>query len=217
MADQDPKDYEPEEFQPILLEVGDRPTFPVNALGPLRRAVEYIQIRSSAPIEIAAQSVLAVTSSVVQGFADVNRELLGGVSPLSSYFITIAESGERKSACDSLARKPLDDFERQYHRLFAEAHRQWKVLSSRYEAEFEQYQQLRKMDKGQQLDPGDDAPIEPVPPLSPQRYSTEPTIEGLIKLFGKSHPAHAILSDEGGQFLGGYSMSAEKAKIPSGT
>ena len=208
-----PVPFQPEELQPIIFEIGDRPDFPIEALGPLRDAVEYIQMRTLAPVEIAAQSVLAVTSSVAQGFANVDRGLLGGVSPISLFAITIAESGERKSACDSLARKPLDDFEQQYHQLYQEAYRRWKARHVSWERRYEQYQaRLNSADDEEEGTIDEEEPIEPVPPVSPQRYSTEPTIEGLIQLLRRSHPAQAILSDEGGQFLGGYSMSADQAQ-----
>ncbi|MGC6498959.1 MAG: YfjI family protein [Henriciella sp.] len=212
MPDQEPRPFEAEELQPIIFESGVREVFPVHALGPLRPAVEYIQMRTSAPIEIAAQSVLSVTSSVTQGFANVDKGLLGGVSPLSLFMITIAESGERKSACDSLARKPLDEFERQYHQIFQDAHRRWKVRHADWEQRFEQYENRLNANRDDNEEDEQEAPVEPLPPMSPQRYSTEPTIEGLIQMLRHSHPAQAILSDEGGQLLGGFSMSADQAK-----
>ena len=213
MSDHQPVPFEQEELQPIILEICERPKFPVNALGPLRDAVEYIHLRTGAPIEIAAQSALAVTASVAQGFADTDKGLLGGVSPLSLFMITIAESGERKSACDSLARKPMDDFEWQYDRIYQDVHRRWKARHAAWEKNYEQFQaRLIAPDDNDLEGDEEEAPVEPLPPMSPQRYSTEPTIEGLILLLRRSHPAQAVLSDEGGQFLGGYSMSADHAQ-----
>jgi hypothetical protein len=50
---------------------------------------------------------------------------------------------------------------------------------------------------------------EPAAPPSAERVVTEPTYEGLTRLFAIGQPALGIFSDEGGQFLGGYAMSAD--------
>ena len=62
--------------QPLLRDIPDGAPYPVEALGPLRAAVEAVADISQAPAAIAAQSALAVASLAVQGFADV--ETLGG-------------------------------------------------------------------------------------------------------------------------------------------
>ena len=46
-------------------------------------------------------------------------------------------------------------------------------------------------------------------PPSPERTVTEPTFEGLTRLFANGQPALGIFSDEGGQFLGGFAMSSD--------
>lgn len=73
--------YRPEEPQPLLREIPKGQPYPVQALGPLREAVEAVQGATLAPVAIPAQSALAVASLAVQGFADV--ETLGGFRPLS--------------------------------------------------------------------------------------------------------------------------------------
>ena len=89
--------------QPLLREIAPGTAYPAHALGLLRSAVEAVQGITQAPVAIPAQSALAVASLAVQGFADV--ETLGGTRPTSIYALTIARSGERKSACDA----PPDD------------------------------------------------------------------------------------------------------------
>ena len=91
--------FTPEGPQPLLREIPAGEAYPVHALGPLQAAVEAVQAMTLAPVAIPAQSALAVASLAVQGFADV--ETLGGPRPLSLYALTIARSGERKSACDA--------------------------------------------------------------------------------------------------------------------
>lgn len=100
-----PQDFTPESPQPLMREIPPGAPFPMEALGPLRQAVEAVADISQAPIAIAAQSALSVASLAVQGFADV--ETLGGDAPCSLFCLTIAESGERKSTCapDQIARR----------------------------------------------------------------------------------------------------------------
>jgi len=83
--------------QPLLREVPSGEPYPVAALGPLCAAVEAVQAAVQAPVALAAGSALASALLAVQGHADV--ETLGGPRPLSLFLLTIAQSGERKSAC----------------------------------------------------------------------------------------------------------------------
>jgi hypothetical protein len=50
---------------------------------------------------------------------------------------------------------------------------------------------------------------EPDAPSSADRTVTEPTFEGLTKLFAHGQPSLGLFSDEGGQFLGGHAMNSE--------
>lgn len=49
----------------------------------------------------------------------------------------------------------------------------------------------------------------PTPPLDPVLTAPDPTIEGLHKLMATGEPSLGLFNDEGGSFLGGYSMSEE--------
>jgi hypothetical protein len=91
--------FQPEGPQLLLREIAPGMAYPVQALGPLRAAVEAVQGMTQAPVAIPAQSALAVASLAVMAFADV--ETLGGNRPTSLYALTIAKSGERKSSCDA--------------------------------------------------------------------------------------------------------------------
>jgi hypothetical protein len=50
---------------------------------------------------------------------------------------------------------------------------------------------------------------EPAMPPLPDRTVTEPTFEGLTRLFAHGQPSLGLFSDEGGQFLGGHGMNAD--------
>ena len=79
--------------------------YPLEALGPImgpiaKSIVSNIQV--STPL--AAQSVLAVASLTAQQYADVQPPYYGAkLIPCMNYFLTIAGSGERKSAANNAA------------------------------------------------------------------------------------------------------------------
>ena len=66
--------------QPLIREIPAGLAYPVEALGPLRAAVEAVQAMTQAPLAIPAASALATASLAVQGFANV--ETLGGLAQL---------------------------------------------------------------------------------------------------------------------------------------
>ena len=88
--------FQSEGPQPLLRETRPGAAYPVEALGPLQAAVEAVRGATLAPVAIPAQSALAVASLAVMGHADV--ETLGGPRPTALYALTIAKSGERKTA-----------------------------------------------------------------------------------------------------------------------
>ena len=61
----------PEGPQPLLRPAPSANAYPVEALGPLRAAVEAVQDMTQAPVAIGAQSALSIAALAVQGFADV--------------------------------------------------------------------------------------------------------------------------------------------------
>ena len=202
-------DYQPDGPEPLLTPLPGQEDFPVMALGPLRPAVEAVQGMTQAPIAIPAASALAVASLAVMGHADV--ETLGGVRPTSLYVLTIAGSGERKSSCDAPLLAGLRSFERDSainHRAemqsWQNAHALWKSDRDRILAETKKPEKRTAAQADLQA-----LGQEPTAPASADRTVTEPTFEGLTRLFHTGQPALGIFSDEGGQFLGGFAMSSE--------
>jgi hypothetical protein len=94
---------------PLFGPRGKATPFPVAALGPLAAAVQEIIDNTSAPAALAAQSVLAAVSFATQALADV--ETLHAPKPVSLFFLTVADTGERKSACDHMALQGVRAFE----------------------------------------------------------------------------------------------------------
>lgn len=204
-------DFKAEGPQPLLREIPPGAPYPVDALGPLRAAVEAVQDITQAPVALAAQSALAVASLAVQGFANV--ETLGGDAPCSLFCLTIAESGERKSSCDRLLMRGVRDHEKargaDYRDAIAEhevAREIWTGKRKRLMAEAASADKAKAA--GAEADLRGLGP-EPRPPLYPSVTAQEPTFEGLLKLYQIGRPSLGLFSDEAGGFIGGHAMNSD--------
>jgi hypothetical protein len=202
--------YIAEAPQPLLREVPKGECYPVEALGPLRSTVEAVHDKTQAPVAIAAQSALSVASLAVQGFADV--ETLAGNSPCSLYCLTIAQSGERKSACDKFFMQAVRDFE-------ADRAAGYRIDFVSHETALKLWEQRRSRMLKEAAGTGEKAiqaladldalPPPPEPPLVPILTASEPTFPGLVKLFRVGRPALGLFTDEAGAFIGGHSMNSD--------
>ena len=206
-----PTAFEAEGPQPLVQETPQGAPYPVHALGPLQAAVEAVQAMTQAPVAIPAQSALAIASLAVQGFANV--EALGGQSPLSLYCLTVARSGERKSSCDAKLMAALRTYEREQAAELGADTQSWQNKHALWRGERESILNEAKKSKGEKrvAAQADLSALgsEPAAPPAPDRTVTEPTFEGLTRKYTEGMPTLGIFSDEGGQFLGGYAMSAD--------
>src|SRR5262249_34623793 len=151
-----------------------------------------------------------------QGHADIELPT-GQIKPLSSYYISIGVTGERKSAVDTEALRPVRKREATL--------REW------YDLEELNYTNARAAwDKAREFavkrGKGDCAAIKaaldalgppPPAPLLPFLICTEPTYEGLTKAFAHGWPSLGLFADEAGQFVGGHAMKDDnKLRIATG-
>ena len=207
----EPIPFEPEGPQPLVREIALGAAYPVAHLGPLREAVKAVQGMAQAPVAIPAASALSVASLAVQGFANV--ETLGGPRPVSLYALTIARSGERKSSCDGPLMAALRDHEREQAKAQREAFTAWQNIHALWKGERDRILAEAKKGKGEKRTAAqadlDALGAEPAAPPSADRTVTEPTFEGLTRLFATGQPSLGIFSDEGGQFLGGHAMNSD--------
>lgn len=205
------KPYVAESPQPLVREIPRGAAYPVHALGPLRAAVEAVQAATQAPAAIAAQSALSVASLAVQAHADV--ETLAGYSPVSLYCLTVAQSGERKSGCDKLVMAGLREIERAQAVDYREAMAEWDTANKLWTAKRDR---IVKDAAGSNVQKARDAEADlaslgagPELPQSPKLTTSEPTLEGLVKLYLTGQPSLGLFSDEGGGFLGGHAMNSD--------
>jgi hypothetical protein len=103
----EPKSGEWEPPRPLTRELPPADPFPIDALGDmLGAAARAIYDRVQAPLATCGQSVLAAVALAVQGHADVVLPI-GHTRPISDYFITVAKTGDRKTASDIEAGWPI--------------------------------------------------------------------------------------------------------------
>ena len=198
--------------RPLMRQLPPADPFPVEALGDvLAPAARDIHDRIQAPLAICGQSVLAAATLAVQGHANVKLPT-GHGRPLSNYLVTVAATGEHKSAVDHEALWPV----RKREAVLREALAAEQLA---YENAREAWDAARKtaIKKGN----GNRTLIEqtldalgppPLPPLEPVLTCPEPTYEGLVKLLAVGLPSIGIFAAEGGQFIGGHGMT-EEAKL----
>lgn len=209
--------------RPLVRAIEPAQPYPLAALGPLRTAAEAIEAHTKAPVAICAQSVLGAVSLVTQAHADVVLPS-GQTRPTSLFLMTIAASGERKSAVDALALRAI--YERE-----AELRLAYETETSAYKAAYAIWEERQAQAKSELRSAGrkrGEAAVAaeanlratgtaPEPPLAPILICPEPTFEGYCKLTAMGHPALGLFSAEGGSFIGGFGMSKDqKLKTAAG-
>jgi hypothetical protein len=156
--------------------------YPAHALGPLAGVCEAMSEMGQVSTALAGQTLLAATSVLTQSMFNA-QGLVGAGSPLSTFHLTMAASGEGKSTAEGVALKPI----REYQRKAANAH--GSTLG--------QATSRRSRELG-------DVPREPYILVS------DATIEGLRTSFARGRASQGLFTAEGGTWLGGYGMTADQ-------
>lgn len=195
--------------QPLRREVGDAAPYPVDALGPLvGGAAAGVADLVMLPVAIAAQSALSVASLAVQGHADVELPY-GEVCPTSLFLLSIARSGDRKSASDKLLSAAIGIREDELGEEYALERREYDDEQAAYDTARANAKSGTKKTKQEIYDALKAVGDAPTRPRSPVLTAHDPTIEGLHKSLDVGQPTFGLFADEGGQFVGGVGMSKE--------
>ncbi|CAM3024283.1 TPA: YfjI family protein [Legionella pneumophila] len=192
--------------------------YPLEALGNiLGEAAKRIAYHVQVPEGMAGQSVLAAAGLVAQGYINVQRGSIG-LSPVSIFCLSVAESGDRKSSVDRLALAPIRAYEseralemptkEQKYKAEIEAWgvRRNSIIKSykKPKAELSEEEQKKLFERLFQL--------ELSKPRAPSRSNitfSEPTSEGIWKHYIQGEPSAGLFSDEGISFFGGHGMNDE--------
>ena len=183
--------------------------FPIDTLPYLlKSATLALHDKVQAPIALCAQSILAAANLVVQGHADVMLPM-GQSRPISCFFLTIAESGERKSSCDNEALHTIKAFENKLREQYSIDIEKWQNANDAFEAQRQSILKKTKLNFDDRKIDLERLGQKPTKPLIPLLICPEPTFEGLCRLMKDGHPSLGIFSSEGGQFIAGHGMKAE--------
>jgi len=205
-------DEKAEPPRPLMRELPPADPFPVDALGPvLAPAARAVHDRVRAPLAICGQSVLAAATLASQGHANVELPM-GHAKPLSSFFVSVAATGERKSAADQEALWPVRKREAALREASSGERLEYENAETAWKKARDAAVRKAKGDRARIKETLDALGPPPQPPLEPLLTCSEPTYEGVCKLLAVGQPSIGIFAAEGGQFVGGHGM-ADDAKL----
>jgi len=196
------------EKRPLFRPLPPALDYPLQALGPLRSAAEAVHLATQAPMALCAQSVLAAAALAGQAHFDVSLPG-GGRKPLTQLFVSIAESGERKTSVDKIALRAV-------YRHEAELRRKSDQEMTAYMADKAAWEEAAKKIKS--AGKGDRAAIrkglldlgpEPKAPAHPMLLVADPTPEALVLHLATGRPWAGLFTAEGGILVGGSAFNDE--------
>lgn len=193
------------DLAPLYRSVPDGEPPPLEALGPvLGPAADAITRVIQVPASAAVSAVLSSAALAVQPHADVVVD--GRACPTSMFFVTVLESGQRKTAADRAALAPhyahmkeeADDHRRRLHEYQCEMEAWSKSQKECLNKKTFEERKRALMDLGPA----------PIPPMAPHRVIEEPSYEGLVKLMAVA-PHIGLFTSEASRFIGGFAMKED--------
>lgn len=182
--------------EPLFPNLVSAMPFPIDSLGEtLGKAARSLADIIQAPDALCGQCLLAAASLLAQGLADINVD--GRSSIISLYFVSIAQSGERKSTLSRIILKPIVEYQEKKLKEF-------RIEKQKYRLAQKQWEEYLKNSE-EELD----FSSEPICPPLPMYLTSEPTFDGLIKLLKEGMPAVGLFSDEAAILLGGHSFKED--------
>lgn len=191
---------------PLVRPMPPAQPYPIDSLGPIlgpaaRAVMEHVQV----PDALAAHAVVGFAALAAQPHANV--QTLGGARPISIYMLTVAESGERKTAADTLAGLAVHERRSMLQVTYKAALHEWEAAREGHKMKVRQAKEDAENadDLARTLVQLQESP----PPRKPWFVVSEPTPEGLFLSLKDGQLSQALATDEGGQFVGGHAMSDE--------
>ncbi|MET0006133.1 MAG: DUF3987 domain-containing protein, partial [Candidatus Thiodiazotropha sp.] len=191
-------------------------SYPLDALPEtIRAAVEEVCAFTKAPVALVASSALAALSLAVQAHTDVRRaEKLQG--PTGLFLLTVADSGERKSTCDSFFMQAIRDYEAEQAKAAKTKIKDHKAEMEVWEAKCrgikEKIRQLSKAGKPtreQEEALFDLEHHKSEPPRVPRLIYGDATPEALKWNLAKGWPSGGVVSSEAGLVFGAHGMGKD--------
>lgn len=196
------------EKRPLFRPLPPALDYPAQALGPLQAAADAIHQRTQAPYALAAQSVLAAATLAVQAQRDVVLPG-GGLKPLTAIFVSVAESGERKTSVDRVALAAVYRQEERWRGENAALVDRYKADLAAWKEAAEAVKKKGKGDRGLIRDGLLNLGSEPKPPPHPMLLIADPTPEALVLHLAEGRPWAGVFTAEGGVLIGGSAFNDE--------
>ena len=202
------------EYQPpqtrLAAPIGEDPIigklpFPLHALGTFQQPVQALHEECQAAIEICFASAFMVLNHAAQALTNVKIEKR--VVPLSCFFITVAESGERKTSVESITLQITQEYQTRLEEKYKQDLTVYKKDLFFYEAALKKI--IASKDSLEEQKQKAQGLKEPFKPKNPVMVTSNPTMQGLMRGFEEGFPSILLTSSEGGQFMGGYAMRQE--------
>jgi len=202
-----------------LIQDIQRADFPISSFpATMQDAINEVFCYVKAPIELISTCALTALSVCCQGLALVRRDsaLIG---PIGIYSLVIAESGERKTTCDSFFIKPLREYQLQSELDTKKEKDFYDTLTKKYEKSKKAL--LQKLEKQPEGSPEEEIKKElnelydskPVQPTAKKFIYADTTPEALAWSLYNNWKIAAIISAEAGEFFGSTAMRPESLKL----
>jgi hypothetical protein len=179
--------------------------FPLYALGNFQEPVEALHQECQAAIEICFASAFMVLNHAAQALVNVKIEKR--TSPLSCFFLTVAESGERKTSVENITLQVTHEYYEKLEEKYKQDCNRYKKELFFYEATLKKIMASKEPIETQKQKIQDLE--EPTKPQNPIMVTSNPTMQGLTRGFEEAFPSILLTSSEGGKFIGGYAMRQE--------
>lgn len=206
----------PDRCQPLFRQIPPAEPFPIDALGALRAPADAIAAMTQAPPAMCAQSVLAAATLAAQPHFDVVLPT-GERRPTSGLFVTVAESGERKTSVDGYATRAVAEAERrlaEQDESVREAFRldraAWKEATEAAKAAAKKLGRDAIREALAAIGP------EPKEPPLPMLLVADPSPEALAMHLADGRPHAGLFTDEAAILLGGAAFNDETAMRTGG-
>lgn len=204
------------DLEPLVSITGADP-YPVDALPErIRAAVAEVQGFVKAPLPLVAASALSALSVAGQGHVDVarGRRLKG---PSSLFFLTIADSGDRKTSCDKVFAEPLRAFEADQAEAMKPDLEKYAAAAATWQAEvdgcLQGIKRVRNSGKGDikqyKLTLEELEHCKPQRPRVPELLRGDDTPEHLARALVNRWPSAGLLENEAGVIFGSHGMGKD--------
>jgi putative DNA primase/helicase len=202
---------------PIPLAASVEPVeYPIDAFPSIiREAVEEVAGFVKAPISMVALSALSTVSLALQAHSDVKRlpKLEG---PIGLFILVIADSGERKSTCDSFFSRSITAYEKDQEEANKEPLKDFRAAWDSWDAKRNGVKdEIRRLAKKQESTSRLELALQalererPKEPRVPRLLYADATPEALALSLAKKWPTGGVVSAEAGIVFGSHAMGKD--------